>query len=90
MASEVARSRWFIVGDAAAILDPTSSHGVLKALLSGITAGHLIAAVLAGTVPAAEAATVYHEWLAGWFAKDAAKLSGFYRELGVSDFDRPA
>ena len=40
MAERMAGAGWFIVGDAAATLDPTSSHGVLKALLSGMTAGH--------------------------------------------------
>lgn len=86
IASEAARPGWFMVGDAAAVLDPTSSHGVLKALLSGITAAHLIAAVLAGTASAAGAAEAYHDWLAGWFANDAAQLARFYGELGVKGF----
>ena len=86
MAEQAARPGWFMVGDAAAVLDPTSSHGVLKALLSGITAAHLIAAVLAGTASAPDAAEVYHDWLAGWFANDAAQLSKFYAELGVDGF----
>ena len=86
IASEVAGRNWFMVGDAAARLDPTSSHGVLKALMSGIAVGHLIAAVLSGTAPAAGAAAAYHDWLAGWFAHDAAQLSKFYRKLGVDGF----
>jgi flavin-dependent dehydrogenase len=86
IASEVAGRNWFMVGDAAARLDPTSSHGVLKALMSGIAAGHLIAAVLSGTAPAAGAAAAYHDWVAGWFADDAVQLSKFYRELGVEAF----
>lgn len=86
MANEVARPGWFMVGDAAAMLDPTSSHGVLKAVMSGMMAGHLIAAVLRGAAPAEEAAAAYHDWCAGWFAADAARLSQFYRELGVAGF----
>lgn len=86
MADEVARPGWFMVGDAAAMLDPTSSHGVLKAIMSGMMAGHLIAAVLRGAAPAEGAAAAYHDWCAGWFVADAAKLSQFYRELGVAGF----
>jgi flavin-dependent dehydrogenase len=86
IANEVARPGWFMVGDAAAILDPTSSHGVLKAIMSGMMAGHLIAAVLRGVAPAEEAAAAYHDWCAGWFAADADRLSQFYRALGVAGF----
>jgi flavin-dependent dehydrogenase len=42
MVQGVAGPGYFIVGDAAAVLDPASSHGVLKALMSGIMAAHLI------------------------------------------------
>ena len=48
MADSAAGSGWYMVGDAAAILDPTSSRGVLKALMTGVMAGHLIAGVLHG------------------------------------------
>ena len=75
-----------MVGDAAATLDPTSSHGVLKAIMSGITAGHLIAAVLYGKAPAEEAASAYHGWLAEWFDADTLRLATFYRDLGAAGF----
>jgi len=83
IASEVARPGWFMVGDAAAVLDPTSSHGVLKALLSSLTAARLIGGILSGKVSAADAAAVYQNWLSGWFANDAAQMRGFYEALGV-------
>ncbi len=81
MAKEVAGPGWFMVGDAAATLDPTSSHGVLKAIMSGMMASHLIAAILDGRAPASAGAVAYHDWLAGWFSADAASLAQFYREL---------
>jgi flavin-dependent dehydrogenase len=81
MADRMASADWFMVGDAAATLDPTSSRGVLKAVISGMTAGHLIAAVLGDRAPAEEAATAYHDWFAGWFSTDAANLTRFYRKL---------
>jgi flavin-dependent dehydrogenase len=86
MATAAAGDGWFMAGDAAATLDPTSSHGVLKAIMSGITAGHLIAAVLDGKAPPEAAASAYHAWLAGWFSADAGKLAQFYRGLGAIGF----
>jgi len=59
---------------------------VLKAILAGVTAGHLIAAVLAGRAPPRATAAAYGDWLAGWFATDAARLRQFYRELGAAGF----
>lgn len=81
MAANTAGAGWFMVGDAAATLDPTSSHGVLKAIMSGMMAGHLIAADQEGKAPSADAAVAYHDWLAGWFATDAAQLAQRYRDL---------
>ncbi len=75
---------WFMVGDAAAVLDPTAAKGVLKALLSGITAGKLIAAVLHGQSPAAEAASIYNNWLSDWFIRDAEQLKQFYFALAAT------
>jgi flavin-dependent dehydrogenase len=86
MAEKTAGAGWFMVGDAAARLDPTSSHGVLKALLSGMTAGHLIAAGIAGKAPRDEITTAYHDWVAAWFTTDAARLRAFYRDIGAEGF----
>lgn len=83
IAERVADAGWFMVGDAAAVLDPTSSHGVLKALMSGMMAGHLVTAVVQGRAPADGAAAAYQSWLAGWFETDAAKLGEFYRQVDV-------
>ena len=86
MADDTARPGWFMVGDAASILDPTSSHGVLKALMTGMMAGNVIAGVLHGKAPADGAARAYHAWIAGWFETDIKHLSAFYRMLGCSYF----
>jgi flavin-dependent dehydrogenase len=88
VAGRVAGPGWFMVGDAAAVLDPTSSHGVLKALLSGSTAAHLISALLCGRVPRTEVTDVYHDWLTGWFFNDATQMARFYAELGVQGFGK--
>jgi flavin-dependent dehydrogenase len=83
MAIRTADAGWYMVGDAALTLDPASSHRVLRALMSGMMAGHLIAAALGGKMVPAAAAAAYHDWLARWFAEEMGKLAQFYRELGV-------
>lgn len=84
MPERTAGAGWFMVGDASAILDPTSSHGVLKALLSGMTAGHLIAASIGGKAPAHEIADAYHQWVATMFENDVERLHSFYRQIGAN------
>jgi hypothetical protein len=61
----------------------------LKALISGIAAGHLISAVFGGKAPPEATAEAYHQWLAGWFSEDAAKLMQFCRWLGAAGFAGP-
>lgn len=41
MAAQTAGPGFFLVGDAACVLDPASSPGVLKAMMSGMMAVHL-------------------------------------------------
>lgn len=86
LARNPAQPGWFSVGDAAAVLDPTSANGVLRALLSGIMAGKLISGIQSSVVPEEEAVGVYNEWLANWFFSAANTLSGFYGSLGVVGF----
>jgi flavin-dependent dehydrogenase len=86
MAADPANPAWFIVGDAACLLDPLSSKGVLRAMMSGIAAGHLIANVLNSKIAAEAAANVYQHWLSDWFAREASRLAIFYRELGIAGF----
>ena len=88
LAQSVAAPGWFMVGDAAAVLDPTSAKGVLKALLSGITTGKLISAVVTGSAPVSEVADIYNKWLSEWFASDAEQLEQFYQSLGVPGFPK--
>jgi flavin-dependent dehydrogenase len=69
---------YFLVGDAAAVLDPASSHGVLKAIMSGIMSAHLIAHVSGRRVTEREAAERYCVWLKDWFEHDVARLRELY------------
>jgi flavin-dependent dehydrogenase len=72
---------YFLVGDAAAVLDPVSSHGVLRALMSGLAAGTRAAAVVAGRLTEAEAAAGYRRWLIAWFTSDAHRLAEVYDRI---------
>lgn len=86
LARRVAGPGWFMVGDAAAVLDPTSAKGILKALLSGITTGKLISAIVVGLATSEEVADIYNDWLSGWFISDSNQLANFYQSLGVLKF----
>jgi flavin-dependent dehydrogenase len=85
-ATQTAGLGWFMAGEAAATLDPTSSRGVLKAIMSGIAVGTLAAEICAGRLPAQGSASSYQDWLQGWFSHDAAQLAALYRELDASLF----
>jgi len=75
-----AGSGYFIVGDAAAVLDPASSHGVLKAIMSGMMAAHLIIQIVKGAIEL-EAIQAYREWVDNWFGHDIARLRELYAIL---------
>jgi len=72
-----------LAGDAAAVLDPASSHGVLRALLSGMHAGRLARAVLGGGSEA-RLALEYTRFIAGWFEHDVKQLRTLYARLPVA------
>ena len=59
----VAGSGYFLCGDAAAVMDPAASHGVLKALMSGMLAGHLAAAICRQPAREAQARADFTAWM---------------------------
>jgi len=69
----------FAVGDAAAVLDPSSSHGVLRALSTGIMAAHCIQAQLLGNARESTVTRFYNGWVRRWFTADVQRLSGAWR-----------
>jgi len=83
LASRAAGPGWFLAGDAAAVLDPASSHGVLRAIMTGMLCAHLIARVLRRRAHAEEAASLYHRWIVDSFRHDAAHLRRAYRHAGL-------
>ena len=83
LASYPAGPGYFLIGDAALVLDPASSHGVLRALMSGMMAAHLSTRVCHNELAEESAATAYASWVSGWFEHDAEKLEGFYGQLAA-------
>ncbi len=71
---------YVLAGDAAATVDPLSSHGVLRALTSGMAAAHLMAGALRRGEPEGLGGMAYGRWLDAWFRRDIHSLS---RHLGA-------
>ena len=84
--TEPAGPGYFLVGDAAALLDPAASHGVLKGLMSGMMAAHLCTRIIKDGASEQQAAREYRRWLAGWFEADVARLSELYARLPQCDW----
>jgi flavin-dependent dehydrogenase len=74
MASRCAGPGFFIVGDAAGLLDPGSSKGVLRALASGIKASWFVSQILNGKKGELEAYQEYSEWFRRFFTLEATEL----------------
>ena len=69
---------YFLAGDAATVLDPAASHGVLRALMGGMMAAHAVAGVMGRRLTRAAAAAGYAAWAADGFRRDAAGLGTLY------------
>lgn len=69
---------FFVAGDAAAVLDPASSHGVLKAVLSGMLAARAITETPSFGDGAARS---YSDWVHYQFEHDVAGLRDLYGRL---------
>ncbi len=83
MVSRPAGPGYICIGDAAAVLDPAASHGVLKAIMSGMMAAHVILRVHAGEAAPTAACAAYSAWLREWFQADTAELRRFYGKLST-------
>jgi 2-polyprenyl-6-methoxyphenol hydroxylase-like FAD-dependent oxidoreductase len=83
IAARTAGPGFFLVGDAAAVLDPASSHGVLRAMMSGIMAAHLATLAIKQPQREPEVSAAYHAWLSDWFAHDVGMLKAAYMRAGM-------
>lgn len=60
---ECAGPGYFLLGDAACLMDPSAANGVLRAVMSGIYAIHLVTGVKNGVINRGEAALEYKRWI---------------------------
>jgi flavin-dependent dehydrogenase len=81
IATRPAGAGYFLAGDAAATLDPASSHGVLKALMSGIHAGHQIDHIISRRIDDLAAIAYYSRFVEDWFRHDCTELTSLYERL---------
>ena len=79
--SEPSGKGYFIVGDSVSVLDPLSSHGVIKAVMSGMMAGHLISKIKINPYLENEATRKYNKWIKDWFRHDQTELIKLYAKL---------
>lgn len=77
---------YFLAGDAACILDPASSHGVMKAVMSGMMVAECIASILNGSTDSGRAQAGYCAWTEDRFCSDAAALISLYSEMEKPPF----
>ncbi|MFB9327710.1 NAD(P)/FAD-dependent oxidoreductase [Paenibacillus aurantiacus] len=83
---ESAGPGYWILGDAASVLDPASSHGVQKAIMSGMMAGHCLTGITQGRHGESLAIEAYKRWQYEWFLRDAEQLRSRYSNLSPSLF----
>ena len=83
IAAQLAGPGFYLIGDAAAVLDPASSHGVLRALMSGIQAADLIVHTLNKKCPETAAIEMYHTRMRSWFKHDVIKLQELYNIFDI-------
>jgi len=76
---EPAGRGYFAVGDAAAVLDPSSSHGVLRALSTGIMAAYCARARLRKNAEESTIIRFYNGWVRRWFTADCDRLRDIRR-----------
>ena len=79
--ADVAGSGYFLCGDAAAVMDPAASHGVLKALMSGMMAGYLAAAICRQPAREAQARAYFTAWMNDWARADTDAMRELYADF---------
>lgn len=72
---------YFLVGDAASVLDPAASHGLLKAIMCGMMVGCLITQILHHTQTERKVIEGYCQWIYNWFQHDRNRLKQLYINL---------
>jgi flavin-dependent dehydrogenase len=79
MPADQAGDGFFYAGDAGGVIDPAASHGVLRALLTGIAAAQCSVRILKFGRDAPSESVAYSRWFGGMVVRDAAILRRLYQ-----------
>ncbi len=82
MVERTAGPGYFIVGDAAALMDPSTSKGVLHAVMSGMLAGHHIVQGLRTNAPESHLSVHYSNFIQEWFRFNVSRTSELFPLAG--------
>lgn len=74
IANKLAGPGFFLIGDAACVLDPSSGNGVLRALMTGIMAVYCILQITQNHCPASQIYAYYQQWVTSWFLHTVREL----------------
>jgi flavin-dependent dehydrogenase len=69
---------YFLLGDAATVLDPACGHGVLRAIMSGMQAAHFIVSGRTRGIREPVLHQAYNDWMTNWMMHDMVHLREFY------------
>lgn len=75
---------YLVAGDAGAVLDPSSSKGVLKALMTGIMASRCVASIMLRDAPEATILNGFDRWRRDWHDTEAEEMRTAYSKLGLA------
>ncbi|MGH1542599.1 MAG: NAD(P)/FAD-dependent oxidoreductase [Arenicella sp.] len=78
IAKRVSSNNWFLVGDAAFVLDPTSSHGVINAIMAGLFVSQLIELKSKAKAKTQEIHNLYGKWTKNTFFGDYKNMAKGY------------
>ena len=76
---------YFLLGDAACLMDPSAANGVLRALMSGMYAMHLISVVVQRVATPLQAASGYKQWIGDWFDHASRALRHLWAEANSTE-----
>lgn len=71
---------YFIAGDAAMVLDPAASNGVLRALLTGMRCAKCVEAIGMQAASETRVTADYEHWIAALFEHNVRQLGTLYRD----------
>lgn len=76
---------YFLVGDAGSVFDPASSHGLLRAVMSGMAAAQCAVAIKRASCRHVEddVRRSYNSWVSAWFATEKTRLTSLYSLLPI-------